>query len=54
MKEMFINRVPQNIISDTTSQEDREELGSLISDVEYQCFDEKHNRDSMHMSSTAS
>ena len=48
MRVMFINRVLQKIINDQPNQEDREELGSLISAVEYQCFDENHNRDSAH------
>ena len=37
-----------------TRKTDREDLSSLISAVEYQCFDENPNRDSVHMSSTTS
>ena len=46
---MFINKVLEKVISGEPSPEDREGIGSLISAVEWQCFDENHNRDSAHV-----
>ena len=42
---LFINKVLKKIISGEPSLKDREDIGSLISAVEWQCFDENHNRD---------
>ena len=46
---LFINKVLQKTISGEPSPDDREDIGSLISAVEWQCFDENHNRDSAHV-----
>ena len=46
---MIINRVLQKVISGQPSKDDRKDIGSLISAVEWQCFDENHNRDSAHV-----
>ena len=46
---MFINKVLEKVISGEPSLKDREDIGSLISGVEWQCFDENHNRDSAHV-----
>ena len=46
---MFINKVLEKVISGEPSLKDREDIGSLISAVEWQCFDENHNRDSAHV-----
>ena len=46
---MLINKVLEKTISGEPSQDDREDIGSLISAVEWQCFDENHNRDSAHV-----
>ena len=48
-KVLFINRVLEKVISGEPSLDDREDMGSLISAVEWQCFDENHNRDSAHV-----
>ena len=46
---MFINQVLEKVISGEPSLDDTEGIGSLISAVEWQCFDENHNRDSAHV-----
>ena len=46
---LFINKVLKKIISGHPTENDREDIGSLISAVEWQCFDENHNRDSAHV-----
>ena len=46
---LFINKVLEKVISGEPSPDDREDIGSLISAVEWQCFDENHNRDSAHV-----
>ena len=46
---MFINKVLEKVISGEPSLKDRKDIGSLISAVEWQCFDENHNRDSTHV-----
>ena len=46
---MFINKVLEKVISGEPSLKDREDIGSLTSAVEWQCFDENHNRDSAHV-----
>ena len=46
---MFTNEVLQKTISGEPTPEDREDIGSLISAVEWECFDENHNRDSAHV-----
>ena len=46
---MFINKVLEKVISGEPSPDDRKDIGSLISAVEWQCFDENHNRDSAHV-----
>ena len=46
---LFINKVLEKVISGEPSQDDRRDIGSLISAVEWQCFDENHNRDSAHV-----
>ena len=46
---MFINKVLEKVISGEPSLKDREDIGLLISAVEWQCFDENHNRDSAHV-----
>ena len=46
---LFINKVLEKVISEEPSPKDREDIGSLISAVEWQCFDENHNRDSAHV-----
>ena len=51
---MFINKVLEKVISGEPSLDDREDIGSLISAVEWQCFDENYNRGNIHMSSTTS
>ena len=42
-------KVLEKVISGEPSLKDREDIGSLISAVEWQCFDENHNRDSAHV-----
>lgn len=46
---MFINRILNKIIQSPPSEEDYIHLGSLISAVEWQLFDENHTRDSVHI-----
>ena len=46
---MFINQVLEKIISGEPTENDRKDIGLLISAVEWQCFDENHNRDSAHV-----
>ena len=46
---MFINKVLEKVISGEPSLDDRKDIGPLISAVEWQCFDENHNRDSAHV-----
>ena len=46
---LFINKVLEKVISGEPSLDDRKDIGSLISAVEWQCFDENHNRDSAHV-----
>ena len=46
---MFINEVLKKVISGQPTEDDRKDIGSLISAVEWQCFDENHNRDSAHV-----
>ena len=46
---LFINEVLEKVISGEPSENDRKDIGSLISAVEWQCFDENHNRDSAHV-----
>ena len=49
MRVMIINKVLEKTISGEPTEKDREDIGSLISAVEWQCFDENHNRDSAHV-----
>ena len=46
---LFINKVLKKVISGELTEDDRRDIGSLISAVEWQCFDENHNRDSAHV-----
>ena len=46
---LFINEVLEKVISGEPLSDGREDIGSLISAVEWQCFDENHNRDSAHV-----
>ena len=51
---MFINRVLQKVISGQPSQEDREDIGSLISAVECGSVLMRTTTETVHMSSTTS
>ena len=46
---MFIYQILQKIIVGHLEQVDLEALRSLISSIEWQCLDENHNRDSVHV-----
>ena len=46
---MFIHRILQKIVMGHLEQVDLEALGSLISSIEWQCLDENHNQDSVHV-----
>ena len=46
---MFIHWILQKVVVGHLAQVDLEALGSLISSIEWQCLDENHNRDSVHI-----
>ena len=48
-KVMLIHKVLQKVISGHPTLDDRKDIGSLISAVEWQCFDEDHSRGNTHI-----